>query len=103
MTTINANSLEQQMMKYSEEIFPHSSWSKEEHEQFMDYYSKGKIIWASSKMVGEGEFRINPKCIDHEEEEEEEPYCFKDTTIDTVEKDICFCSVGGCVKPTEFD
>ena len=35
--------------------------------------------------------------------EEEEPYCFKDTTIDTVEKDICFCSVGGCVKPTEFD
>jgi len=38
-----------------------------------------------------------------EEEEEEEPYCFKDTTIDTVENDICFCSVGGCVKPTEFD
>ena len=36
-------------------------------------------------------------------DEEEEPYCFKDTTIDTVENDICFCSVGGCVKPTEFD
>jgi len=36
------------------------------------------------------------------DDEEEEPYCFKDTTIDTVNTDICFCSVGGCVKPTEF-
>ena len=36
-------------------------------------------------------------------EEEEEEYCFKNTTIDSVETDICFCSVGGCVKPTEFD
>lgn len=43
--------------------------------------------------------------IDDEESEDEEtePYCFKDTTIDTVNTDICFCSVGGCVKPTEFD
>tara|TARA_R110002126_G_scaffold4985_4_gene26152 strand:- start:10368 stop:10697 length:330 start_codon:yes stop_codon:yes gene_type:complete len=46
------------------------------------------------------EYNICDKC---DCEEEEEPYCFKDTTIDTVENDICFCSVGGCVKPTEFD
>ena len=42
-------------------------------------------------------------CKEHREEEEEEEYCFKDTTIDSVETDICFCSVGGCDKPTEFD
>ena len=38
-----------------------------------------------------------------EEEVEQEPYCFADSTIDTIENDICSCSVGGCQKPTEFD
>ena len=48
---------------------------------------------------------IKPAADDEEESEDEEtePYCFKDTTIDTVNTDVCFCSVGGCVKPTEFD
>ena len=44
-----------------------------------------------------------PESESESEEEEEEPYCFKNTTIDTVENDVCFCSVGGCQKPTEFD
>jgi len=44
------------------------------------------------------------RCFSEEyPEEEPEPYCFKDTTINTVNTDVCFCSVGGCVKPTEFD
>ncbi len=56
-------------------------------ERLKAHYRQGKIV--DGKWVND--------------EEVEEPYCFKDTTIDTVENDICFCSVGGCVKPTEFD
>ena len=58
-------------------------------ERLKAHYRQGKIV--------DGKW-VNYK----EEEEEEEPYCFKDTTIDTVENDICFCSVCSCVKPTEF-
>ena len=32
-----------------------------------------------------------------------EPWCFENSTIDTVEEDKCICSVGGCIKPTTFD
>lgn len=37
------------------------------------------------------------------EGDSDEPYCFGKSTIDTIEYDVCFCSVGGCVKPTQFD
>ncbi len=61
-------------------------------------------VWLVMRHM-EGEDCMCSETIEEwkQDEEEEEPYCFKDTTIDTVENDICFCSVGGCVKPTEFD
>ena len=37
------------------------------------------------------------------DEEDKEPYCFKNSTKDTIETDNCFCSVGGCVMPIQFD
>ena len=53
--------------------------------------------WCIIQVYGEEHWEL------YGEDRKEEPYCFKDTTIDTVENDICFCSVGGCVKPTEFE
>tara|TARA_R110000737_G_scaffold708_1_gene2252 strand:- start:55 stop:885 length:831 start_codon:yes stop_codon:yes gene_type:complete len=41
-------------------------------------------------------------CCDDCREEVEE-YCYKNSTIDTYQNDNCVCSVGGCIKPTEFD
>ena len=35
-----------------------------------------------------------------EEDEEKEPYCYENSTKDTIENDTCFCSVGGCHLPT---
>tara|TARA_R110000796_G_scaffold22152_1_gene64483 strand:- start:60 stop:827 length:768 start_codon:yes stop_codon:yes gene_type:complete len=40
-------------------------------------------------------------CCGYECEVEE--YCYKNSTIDTYQNDNCVCSVGGCIKPTEFD
>ena len=57
-------------------------------ERLKAHYRQGKIV--------------DGKWVNYKEVEDEEPYCFKDTTIDTFENDICFCAVGGCVKPTEF-
>ena len=41
-------------------------------------------------------------CYEKEKkvEEVEEPYCYENTTLDTLETDKCFCSVGNCEKPT---
>jgi len=36
-------------------------------------------------------------------ESEEEPWCFENSTIDTFETDVCFCSVGGCHRPNPED
>ena len=33
-------------------------------------------------------------------EEEEIPWCYANSTIDTIADDKCFCSVGGCAVPT---
>ena len=32
--------------------------------------------------------------------EEEEPWCYENSTKDTIESDRCYCSVGNCVLPT---
>ena len=66
--------------------------AKESEDWGKTEYSNHKYHW-----------NLCDECYEEEEEEEPEPYCFKDTTKDTVDTDVCFCSVGGCVKPTEFD
>jgi len=78
-------------------IYPMNDWTLEDHKHLWKHVSSKILIFD----IDVGGFVFTDRYI--VQEEEEEPYCFKDTTIDTVEKDICFCSVGGCVKPTEFE
>ena len=33
---------------------------------------------------------------------EEEPWCYENSTKDTIENDTCFCSVGGCHLPNRW-
>ena len=75
------------------------AWGPMTEEEADDYFNTDDSEWGTKS----SELLLWIRDMDDLEEDEVEEYCFKDTTIDSVETDICFCSVGGCAKPTEFD
>ena len=77
---------------------PMSKYIRSLNEEFCVYCDKKENLHnVNGSSVGD-----YYSCGCDEDEEEEEAWCYANSTIDTIENDKCFCSVGGCHLPTTF-